>query len=347
VRYANLHVAGVGSSLPPRLSIEDAEKAGLCKRQALWRTEFISVCVSERESGPELAATAAVSALAQAGCAPAEVDLVLHADAYYQGHDMWSPASYVQRVALGNRCPAIEVRQMSNGGMAALDLAAGYLTADPARRAALVTTGDRFCRPGFDRWRSDLGTVYADGGTALVLSNQGGFARLHSLVTIGDASLEQMARGDTAFHPAPPVDEWPVDVDVRRRAFVAASGLDSVLDRIDSGQREAIKRVSSEAEVDLADIDWFVLPNLGRSRLNEHFLHKFPIEPERTTWAWGRRVGHLGAGDQIAGLGYLADSGLVRTGQRIMLAGVGAGFSWSCAVLEITGTPPARPAGSS
>jgi 3-oxoacyl-[acyl-carrier-protein] synthase-3 len=236
---------------------------------------------------------------------------------------------------------------MSNGGMAALDLAAGYLTADPNRRAALVTTGDRFCLPGFDRWRSDLGTVYADGGSALVLSSQGGFARLRSLVTIGDASLEQMSRSGAGFHPAPPADEWPVDVDIRRRAFVAATGLDSVLDRIDAGQRDVIKQVSSEAETDLAEIDWFVLPNLGRSRLKEHFLDKFPIDPERTTWAWGRRVGHLGAGDQIAGLGYLVDSGLARTGQRIMLAGVGAGFSWSCAVLEITGAPPARPAGSS
>jgi len=341
VRYDNLYVSGLGTRLPEPLSLVDADAAGLCERRALWRTEFVSTCVSDTESGPELAAAAAAGAVRQAGCAADEIDLILHASAYYQGHDMWTPASFVQHAAVGNRCPAIDVRQMSNGGMAALDLAAAYLTADPARRAALVTTGDRFCLPGFDRWRSDLGTVYGDGGTAAVLSTQDGYLQVHSLTTIGDASLEPMARGRAPFHPAPPVDSWPVDVDSRRKEYVSGAGLDTVLDRIDAGQRDAVKQATSEAGTDLGDIDWFVLPHLGRARLNEHFLHKFPIDPERTTWAWGRRIGHLGAGDQIAGLGHLTASGLLRPGQRCLLAGVGAGFSWSCAVVEMIDEPPA------
>ncbi|MFE0592859.1 ketoacyl-ACP synthase III family protein [Micromonospora echinospora] len=346
MRVENLYVVGTGRRLPPVMTLAEAERAGLCERRLVWRTEVQSVCVSEGESGPEMAAHAARTALRQAGARPAEIDLVLHADTWYQGHDMWAPASYVQREVLGNSCPAIEVRQMSNGGLCALELAVSYLLGDPARTSALVTTGDRFCAPGFDRWRSDPGTVFGDAGTAVVVSRRPGFARLRSIVTVADAGLEQMQRGVDPFGPVPFSGRACVDVEKVRQDFVRTSGLDGILDRIDRGQAEAIERALADAEVKLEDIDWFVLPNLGRGRLNAHFLNKFAIDPDRTTWSWGRQVGHLGAGDQIAGLGQIADSGVLQPGQRCLLAGVGAGFTWSCAVVEMLRRPPtaSRPA---
>ncbi len=336
---ADLYVAGVGHWLPPATTVAEAEAAGLCRRRALWRTEVEAVRVSRGESGPEMAARAARVALDRAGSSPADIDLVLHATTFYQGHDMWAPASYVQRVALGNTCPAIEVRQMSNGGMAALDLAAGYLRGSPDRSEALITTGDRFCPPGIDRWRSDAGTPYGDGGTALVLSRRGGFARLRALATHADPGLERMHRGDDPFADAPFAVRRPLDLEPPRRAFVTAAGLDTVLGRIDDGQRAVLKRCLAEAGVTAADLDWFALPHLGRPRLEAHFLGPLGIDVRRTTWSWGRRVGHLGAGDQFAGFGHLVDSGALAPGQLCLLAGVGAGFSWSCAVVELLRRP--------
>ncbi|MDW4905900.1 ketoacyl-ACP synthase III family protein [Streptomyces sp. ADMS] len=337
---ADLYIAGTGRWLPPAVTVAEAEAAGLCRRRALWRTEVEAVRVSPGDSGPEMAARAARAALRQAGASPADIDLLLHATTYYQGHDMWAPASYVQRVALGgSTCPAIEVRQMSNGGMAALELATGWLRGAPDRAAALLTTGDRFCPPGVDRWRSDAGTPYGDGGTALVLSRRGGFARLRALVTYADPGLEAMHRGDDPFGAAPFAVRQPMDLEPPRRDFVAGAGLDTVLSRIDTGQRETLKRCLAEAGVAQADVDWYVLPHLGRPRLDAHFLRPLGIDVERTTWSWGRSVGHLGAGDQLAGFGRLADSGALAPGQLCLLAGVGAGFSWSCAVVEVLGRP--------
>jgi 3-oxoacyl-[acyl-carrier-protein] synthase-3 len=315
--------------------MDAAERDGLCDRRLIWRTEITSACVAETESAPEMAALAARPALRQAGCEPADIDLVLHAGTYYQGHDLWPPASYVQREVLGNRCPAIDIRQMSNGGMAAMELAASYLIAGQARRNALITTGDRFCLPGFDRWRSDPGTICGDGGTAAVLSTVSGFARLHSLVTVTDSGLEKMSRGLDAFGVAPFSVRKPIDLDAHRADFLAEVGLDFVMECIDAGQREAVDRALSEGDVKLSDIDWFVLPGLGRPRVKAHFLDPFGIDLERTTWPWARQIGHLGAGDQIAGLRHLADAGLLTPGRRCLLLGVGAGFSWSAAVLEV------------
>jgi 3-oxoacyl-[acyl-carrier-protein] synthase-3 len=338
MRFENLYIAGTGRRLPEPTTIEEAEQAGLCERRLIWRTEMVSVCVAS-ESGPEMAAHAASSALRQAACDPDEISLILHANTYYQGHDLWPPASYVQQVAVGSHCPAIEVRQMSNGGMAALELAASYLAADPNRGQALVTTGDRFCLPGYDRWRTDPGTICGDGGTAMVLSTQRGYARMRSLVSWSDSSLEKLGRGDDSFGPAPFSARRPIDSDVQRASLVKEIGLDEVLNRIDAGQRETFKRALSDANVEQSDIDWFVLPSLGRGRLKAHFLEPLSIDPDRTTWSWGRQIGHLGAGDQIAGFGHLAESGKLLPGQRCLLAGVGAGFSWSAAVVEMIRLP--------
>jgi 3-oxoacyl-[acyl-carrier-protein] synthase-3 len=122
--FENMYISGTGRRLPDRLTVADAEEQGLCESRHIWRSGFASVCISARESAPEMAAHAARSALRQARCGPEDISLILHADTYYQGHDLWPPALYVQREAVGNRCPAIEVRQMSNGGLAALELAA-------------------------------------------------------------------------------------------------------------------------------------------------------------------------------------------------------------------------------
>jgi 3-oxoacyl-[acyl-carrier-protein] synthase-3 len=286
-----------------------------------------------------MAVLAARAALGQAGCEPQEVSLLLHASAYYQGHDMWAAASYIQRLAIGNRCPAMEVRQMSNGGMAGLELATAYLNADPARAAALITTADRFCLPGFDRWRSDPSTICGDGGTAVVLSRCGGFARIRSLVTVSDPGLERAGRGDAPFSDAPLSAGQPIDMSTNSTSLVRELGLETLLKRIETGQREAFDRASAQAGMTFTEIDWYVLPSMGRTRMKAHYFDPFGIDPERTTWSWGRRTGHLGAGDQFGGLAHLVDGGHLTPGLTCLLAGIGAGFTWTVAILEIVGRP--------
>src|SRR5689334_15244295 len=98
MKFDDLYITGCGTWLPEPMTVDAAERAGLCDRRLIWRTEIVSACVAGEESAPEMAALAAVPALRQAGCDPADIDLVLHAATYYQGHDLWPPASYVQRV---------------------------------------------------------------------------------------------------------------------------------------------------------------------------------------------------------------------------------------------------------
>ncbi|HSV65426.1 MAG TPA: ketoacyl-ACP synthase III family protein [Mycobacteriales bacterium] len=342
MKFEDLFIAGHGVWLPRAIPVTDALAAGLCTPVEARRTQILSVSTAspgEEESPPRMAARAATEALERSGHSSLDVDLILHATVYYQGHDLWGAASYVQRVVVGNRCPAIEVRQMSNGGMAALELAAGYLMGGRDRFAALLTAADRFGPPGFDRWHSDLGTVYADGGAALVLSRRGGYARLLSLVSYADAELEGMHRGNDPFGLHPFSVRPTVDLETCKKDFLRDYGLSASIARVNAGQGTAIKEALADADVELGDIDWFVLPHLGRRRLEVGYLRPLGITADRTTWDWGRTIGHLGAGDQFAGLGHLVDSGRATPGDRLLVIGAGAGFTWSAAVVQIERQP--------
>ncbi|MFI7026837.1 ketoacyl-ACP synthase III family protein [Micromonospora sp. NPDC049900] len=339
MRFDGVRVAGVAAYVPGRTRVRDAVADGRCSQRLATQTGLDAVSVSSDESGPELAVRAAELAVKRSGHTPDEVALLLHATVYHQGHDVWAPASYIQRMVLGNRCPALEVRQLSNGGLAALDLAAAYLTAAPRRAAALLTTGDRFCPPGFDRWNSDPGTVYGDAGTALVLSRHAGFARLLSLVTVSESDLEGLHRGDDPFGAAPLAQRQPVDLDAVKKAFVARTGVSYSISRVVAGQSEAVDRALAEAGLTFADVDRFVLPHFGLRRLTSSYLRPWQLDRAVTTWAWASTVGHLGAGDQFSGLAHLVESGTLRPGERVLLAGVGAGYTWTCAVLEIDEVP--------
>ncbi|MEU1215009.1 ketoacyl-ACP synthase III family protein [Streptomyces sp. NPDC005791] len=339
MRLEDVYIRGTSTRLPSRIPVADAVASGACPPRVAASTGMESVAHSPHESAAEMAAAAARTALERAGTHGGDVDLLLHADTYHQGQDLWPVASYIQREALGNTCQAVEIRQMSNGGLAALDLATAYLTAGHGHSDALLTTADRFCAPGIDRWNTDPGTPYADGATALVLSRRGGFARLVSLALHADPELEPLHRGDDPFTTAPFGHRMPVDFEAAKRAFVGRVGISYAITRSHNGQQTVIKEALADAGSDLADADWVVLPHFGRRRLDAIYHKPFGIDPARTTWDWNRTVGHLGAGDQFAGLDHLTVSGRARPGDRIVLVSVGAGYSWGCAVVDVLEQP--------
>jgi 3-oxoacyl-[acyl-carrier-protein] synthase-3 len=333
-------IAGLGTWLPPLTPVEEAVRLGHCDAQTARKSEMTAVAVDHGDEVPaELAVRAAQDALAQAGCAPDDIALVLHAYLYDQGNELWSAAAYVQRRTGTGRGPAIGIQQVSNGGMASLYLASTYLKAMPGASYALVTTADRFALPGYDRWHSDPGTVYADGGTAVVLSAARGFARLLSLSMVSDPDLEGMHRAGRASGIGRLSGKRPVDLGGCKADYVSEAGTAAVVERIATGQREAMDAAFSAAGTKPGDIDWFILPHFGKRRLSTNYLRYLDVPLEKTNWHVGRMIGHLGAGDQIASLAHLLRDGRLRAGQRCALIAVGAGFTWSCGVVEVSEVP--------
>ncbi|MEW9533744.1 ketoacyl-ACP synthase III family protein [Microbispora sp. NPDC049125] len=332
MKWENVYIAGSGTCLPLAVDALDAVEAGDYDREEYETNGILSVLVSEGLAPPEMAAEAARTALKRADMDPSAVTLLLHSSLWFQGVDMWPAAAFVANQAGCVGAASFDVLQQCNGGLGALEIGARHVTT--TRTPALLTTGDRFCPPGVDRWRSDLGIVYGDGGTALALSPEGGQARLLATCTVADTSLEQVVRG-AEFHQVAQAGSV-VDIRGRRDHYLDVTGQE-LLDAVARPARilhRAVAGALAEAETEIGRIARVVTPAAGRPMLNLVLLAGF--EESVTTWEFGRRTGHVGSGDQYAGLHHLINEGLVSPGDRVLLVGGGAGFTCTCAVVEIT-----------
>ncbi|MGZ3457973.1 MAG: 3-oxoacyl-[acyl-carrier-protein] synthase III C-terminal domain-containing protein [Archangium sp.] len=173
---------------------------------------------------------------------------------------------------------------------------------------------------------------------AAYVHRHGGFARLRNVVSRSDTFLEVLYRGDEPFGPASGSAGQPADIRKRRLEARAAHGQPVLKERIANGLHVAITRILKESELGLSDVARIILPNIGFSSL-KYYASLLGVELSRTQWAWGRRVGHLGAADQLAGFTHLVETGAVGPGDRVLLVGIGAGFVWTCAMVELMDRP--------
>ncbi|MGA8114202.1 MAG: ketoacyl-ACP synthase III family protein [Actinocatenispora sp.] len=342
----NLFVAGAGTYLPPAVDVTRAVAQGRYAAAAHAEYGYLSVTVSDDLAPPDMAVRAAGRALARSGHAPDDVALLLHASSWYQGVDFWPAAAHIHNEVLpGCRyAPALDMQQMSNG-VGVLELAACFLAVDRPRSAVLVTSADRFAEPGFDRWAGD-GMVFGDGAGALLLRRDDGVARVLSVTTVVDTGVVGAGRGDEPFGPVSGHAGFPVDVRGRRAAFGAGQLPGAVGERIRRGFVDAVDGALAEVGMRRDELARVVLPNVGRTGMWRAYLTPLGLDLAATTWDFGRSTGHVGAADQMIGFCHLVESGQLGPGDRIMLVGIGVGFSWSCAVLELVRRPdwsaPAR-----
>lgn len=343
MRFNDLYVAGVASWLPSREPIGQGRHEP--DEQDEHAYESASVAGAD-ETAPDMAIRVGRLAMTRSGIDPGDVSLLLHAYVWYQGLDFWSPASYIHHALLGESrtAQAIDLNQMCSGAMAALQLAADHLAADPDRRAAIVTTADRFQPPGFDRWHAEgASMVFGDGAGALVLARSRGFARLLAVRSVADTTLEPMNRGDSELTLYSPASQGSVDVQSRRAGFLQQMDIGEVIARMSRGLTEAVHGVLDEAGLTITDVSRFVFPNVGLGRLTD-FIKPLGIDVSQTVWELGRTTGHVGAADPITGLTHLFEQGQLSVGERVMLVGIGYGFFWSCALVECVEVPDWSPA---
>ncbi|GLZ43742.1 hypothetical protein Acsp05_73660 [Actinokineospora sp. NBRC 105648] len=339
MRWDNLFVSGVAAWVPPLTSGADAVAACLLDADRYTLRGIRSVAVasdSEDDAPPRMAVRAAREALRRGGTDPADVALLLHATLWFQGVDMWPEASFIANETVGRQVPAYSIAQRCNGGMGSVELAATYLTAGLGTgTAALITTADRFAGPRVDRWNSVDVTMYGDGASALVLSTQDGFARVLATATAADNSLEILARGAEPLRPHPP-EPTPIDLGQRTRDGARIAAFDDLTHRYIDLLVSAKNQALADSKTAVENIAWAVIPVSRRG--SGHELHDLlEVPDERTSWGYGRTTGHLGAGDQFAGLAQLIETGAVSRGDRVLLYGGGAGYTCTAAVVEIQG----------
>jgi 3-oxoacyl-[acyl-carrier-protein] synthase-3 len=331
-----IFIAGTGSYLPAKVPVADAVADGRYDAADAELFGIQNALVAGAESAPEMAVEAGRLALTRSGHDPQEIAATFHASLYHQGPDVWPVHMYLQREIVGLEVSAYEVRQGCNGGMAAMELASYYLNASPDRTAAVLTTADNFGGLGFNRWRAEQGVIFSDGGTALVLSKEPGLGEVRSIATTSIQSLEEMLRGEMP-HPFAYTGEKLVNFTARRLDFQSRSEVDTLW-FCDAMLSEAVpavvKQALADADIDIADVTRVIWPNLGSVIVNR-YCEQAGLDPALSTWEWGRTIGHLGAGDQFAGLDHLISGGEVGPGDHVLVMGIGVGLTITSAVVTI------------
>ncbi|MBZ6093500.1 ketoacyl-ACP synthase III family protein [Streptomyces olivaceus] len=343
MRWNDIYISSCAVELGRKEDTEVAVAEGRYGAREAAANGYLSTRVVDDLPAVELAVRAAKLALSRGEAGVADIDLVVHSSCGHQGLDHFAPASYVQSRALGGgTAAALEVKQASSGGLAGLEMAAAYLNVCSDNAAALLTASDVFRLPRFDRYRSDDGVVYADGGTGLVLSRAGGVARLLSTCLLSDGEFGAFHAGEVLGGELGEPADGPLDVSTRRQEqYLVENGelLMKLVDSIAVQQLASIAGALAHAGMGLKDITRWVFTNVGETMVDPQFRADMGISDAMTTWEWGRRTGHLGAADQIAGLTYLLESGEVRRGDHVALCGIGMGFTYACAVVEILDEP--------
>jgi 3-oxoacyl-[acyl-carrier-protein] synthase III len=313
-------IVGTGRYLPAKV-LSNAELAARVATSDEWIRTRTGIgqrhIAADDERTSDLALAASRLALADAGIAPAEVDLIILAtttpDAIFP-----STACTLQAALGAHGGPAFDVQAVCSGFVYALAIADRMLASGMARNA-LVVGAEIYSR--ILDW-SDRGTcvLFGDGAGAVVLApaREPGIlsSHLHADGRYRDILCVpgQIRNGVVTGHPFLHMDGPGVfKFAVRVLAEVA---------------EEALKANKLQA----ADIDWMI-PHQANVRIMDATAKKLGIPRERVVATVEQHANTSAASIPLA-LDVAHRDGRIRAGQHLLLLGVGGGFTWGSVLLR-------------
>ncbi len=323
-RYSR--IVGTGSSLPPRRVTNDALAAQLAEQGIETSDQWIVERTGIRArhfaapdvASSDLAVQAARHAIEAAGCTAADIDLIIVATST---PDMVFPstACFVQRKLGIHGCPAFDVQAVCSGFVYALAIADAMVKAGTSRRA-LVIGAEVFSRILDFRDRTTC-VLFGDGAGAVVLaaSDTPGILAtdLHAdgrhaeiLCTPGNVSGGQIL-GD----PFLKMDGQAV--------FKLAVG---VLD-------EVARSVLEKAGRTAADVDWLI-PHQANIRIMQSTARKLKLPMDKVIVTVDRH-GNTSAASIPLALDEAVRAGTIKSGDTVLLEGVGGGFTWGAVLFDL------------
>ena len=314
-------IVGTGSYLPARVMRND-EFAARLDTSDEWireRTGIVQRHIAEEsQTSSDLALEASRRALEAAGVAASDIDLIIVATS--TPDFVFPSTACLLQAKLGiKNCPAFDVQAVCSGFVYALSIADCFIRAGSYRRA-LVVGAEVFSR--ILDWNDRTTCVlFGDGAGAVVLAaaEQPGVhaTRLHADGShagilsvpgnicggriVGSPYL-QMA-GNQVFRLAVKV------LDESARETVAAAGMR------------------------LEDVDWLI-PHQANVRILEATAKKLGL-PEGRLVVTVDRHGNTSAASIPLALDEWVRAGRIRAGQRVLMQGVGGGFTWGSALVTM------------
>ncbi len=341
-------IAGTGSYLPPR-RLTNADLAAQLAQQGIetsdeWIVERTGIrarhFVDEGVVCSDLAEQAARRAMQAAGVGPDDIDLIIVATST---PDMVFPstAAILQgKLGITHGAPAFDVQAVCSGFVYALTVADSLIRTGTARRA-LVIGAEVFSRILDFKDRTTC-VLFGDGAGAVVLE----------AVDASDAAAAGSAAGDLAAPAAaatPRVGILSTDLhaDGRHVGILCTPGTVSggqvlgdptlkmdgqaVFKMAVKVLEEAARAALDKAGATEADID-FLIPHQANIRIMQSTARKLKLGEDRVIVTVDQH-GNTSAASIPLALDTAVRDGRIQRGHRLMLEGVGGGFTWGAVYL--------------
>lgn len=319
-------ITGIGSYLPERrLTNFDLEK--IVDTSDEWITTRTGIrerrIVAEGESTSDLAARAVELALADAGVAKEDVDMLI-VGTTSPDYVFPSTACFVQAKA-GLTCPAFDVMAACSAWIYGLKIAADAIEAGSAR--TVVVVGAEALSRLLDFTDRTTCVLFGDGAGATVL--QAGDEPGVRFVQLGadGTGADLLKGGFAAANPASP------EACGRHEQFVKMNGKE-VFKFAARVVPQAVRDVVEASGMTLADLRWLV-PHQANERITQACTERLDIDPERVVSAI-ENIGNTSAASIPITLDGLYTAGSLTAGDEIAVVGFGAGLTWGAATIRWT-----------
>lgn len=315
-------IAGCGGYLPERV-MTNAELATIVDTTDDWIVERSGIrqrhIAAEGEKTSDLATKAAARALANAGVAASDVDLIVLATAT---PDETFPASACRvQTNLGmTNGFAFDVQAVCSGFIYALATADNFIKAGQARNA-LVIGAETFSRI-LDWTDRTTCVLFGDGAGAVLLQAHEGQG------TNADRGiLTTHLHSDGRHHDLLYVDGGPSSTKTVGHLRMAGK---EVFRHAVTNLAQVVGEALEATGLTQGDIDWLV-PHQANKRILDGTARKLNIAPERVVVTVDRH-GNTSAASVPLALCEAASDGRIQRGQIVLMEAMGGGFTWGSAL---------------
>lgn len=324
------YLIGIGSYLPTRIldnahfekSVDTTDewittRTGIKERRVAEPDEYTS----------DMGYKAAQAALAHAGIAKEEIDLILVATTT-PDYLVASTAGIIQAKLGLNSIPAFDIQAACSGFLYALSTAKAFVAAGLYKNILLVAAEKMSAFTDY----TDRSTciLFGDGASSVVISSKPQGLKIGEVVLGADGGGHELI-----YIPAGGVKNPPSEKTLsERQHFFKMEGKEVF--------KHAVRRMNSVAEqcldkanLQTCDIAWLV-PHQANWRILAALAKQFNI-PEERVYKTVHKYGNTSASSVSIALDELLKSETVNKGDHFLLVAFGAGLTWGACILSHTG----------
>jgi 3-oxoacyl-[acyl-carrier-protein] synthase-3 len=320
-------IAGTGAYLPERI-LTNAELEKMVETSDEWIVSRTGV--RERriarvdEASSDMAVPAARAALAAAGVAPEDVDLII-VGTVTPDMPFPSTACLVQSALGATKALCYDLSAACSGFLYSMETARGLLLSGLYETALVIGTDKMSMVTDWE----DRGTciLFGDGAGAVVLKRSQDHRGIMAVSTGADGSLGDllMIPGGGSRNPA---SHATVDQHLH---FVKMAG-NNVFKHAVRCMTDAGREALEKAGLSIEDVDW-VIPHQANMRIIQAISERVGIPLEQFIINLDR-LGNTTAATVPIALDEAVRDGRVKRGDVLLMIVFGGGFTWGAAVLE-------------